>query len=146
MPHLNNAFQDRAWWFKELKQRGGKFDAMALSHYPQTEASKTPVQVNSEAITSIKKMMVEPTLAGIPVIIAEVGVKAGQESSSAAILQAFMDEVRNLSVCKGVFYWEPEVYGGWKPAVYNTLGWGPYDMGAFTSDGRPSSIMNAFKH
>ncbi len=146
MPHLNNAFQDRAWWFKELKQRGGKFDAMALSHYPQTEAGKTPVQVNSEAITSIKKMMVEPTLAGLPVIIAEVGVKAGQESSSAAVLQAFMDEVRNLSVCKGVFYWEPEVYGGWKPAVYNTLGWGPYDMGAFTSDGRPSSIMNAFKH
>lgn len=146
MPHLNNAFQDRAWWFKELKQRGGSFDAMALSHYPQTESGKTADQVNAAAINSIKKMAAESTLAGIPVIIAEVGVKVSTESASAAVLQSFMDEVRKLSVCKGVFYWEPEVYGGWKPAVYNSLGWGSYGMGAFTSDGRPSSIMNAFKH
>ena len=81
----------------------------------------------------------------MPVFVSEVGVKVSTESASAALLKSFMEGVSGISACKGVFYWEPEVYGWWKPAVYNSLGWGSYDMGAFTSDGRPSSIMNAFK-
>ena len=36
MVHLNNAFDDNDWWFKEMKAAGLKFDAIALSHYPQT--------------------------------------------------------------------------------------------------------------
>jgi len=35
--------------------------------------------------------------------------------------------------CKGVFYWEPEC----KPSQYK--------LGAFTEDGRPTRIMDAFK-
>ena len=35
--------------------------------------------------------------------------------------------------CKGVFYWEPEC----KPSQYR--------LGAFTEDGRPTVIMEAFK-
>ncbi|MBO4671293.1 MAG: glycosyl hydrolase 53 family protein [Bacteroidales bacterium] len=142
MPHINNAWDDNSWWFKEFKTRGGLFDAIALSHYPQTESKLTPEQVNSSALTRIAALA---ATYGVPVYVAEVGVKPATESASAAVLQAFMDGVRNIPACKGVFYWEPEVYGGWKPAVYSTLGWGSYDMGAFRSDGRPSSIMNVFK-
>ena len=142
MPHLNNAWEDNAWWFKELKGRGGKFDAIALSHYPQTEPKMTPEQMNTTAVSRIKALA---STYGVPVIVSEVGVKPATESASAAVLKSFMDEVLKIPACKGVFYWEPEVYGGWKPAVYSSLGWNSYDMGAFTSDGRPSAIMNAFK-
>ena len=36
MPHLNNAFDSpsNTWWLSNLKSQGGKFDAIALSHYP----------------------------------------------------------------------------------------------------------------
>lgn len=142
MPHLNNAYEDNDWWFKELKGRGGKFDAIALSHYPQTNSKMTPEQMNANAVSRIKSLA---ATYGVPVFVSEVGVKPATESASAAVLQAFMDEILKIANCKGVFYWEPEVYGWWKPAVYNSLGWNAYDMGAFTSDGRPSSIMNAFK-
>ena len=31
------------------------------------------------------------------------------------------------------------------PAVYGTLGWNAYDMGAFTTDGKATGVMEAFK-
>ena len=140
MPHINNAYDDNDWWFKELKARSCQFDAIAVSHYPQTNSKMTPEQMNANAIARIKALSASY---GVPVIVTEIGVKQGTEAESAAVLQQFMKEA--VSVCKGVFYWEPEVYGWWKPAVYSSLGWNAYDMGAFTDDGRPSSIMNAFK-
>lgn len=142
MPHLNNAWEDNAWWFKNFKSHGAKFDAIALSHYPQTESKMTPEQVNSNALTRIAAL---GAACAVPVYVSEVGVKPATEQASAAVLQAFMDGVRAIPACKGVFYWEPEVFGGWKPAVYSSLGWGSYDMGAFASDGRPTAIMNVFK-
>ena len=142
MPHLNNAYDDNDWWFKELKAQGGKFDAIALSHYPQGNSKFTPEQMNSKAAGRIQALA---STYNVPVIVSEVGVKSETESASAQVLQSFMDSIRQIASCKGIFYWEPEVYGWWKPAVYSSLGWNAYDMGAFTSDGRPSSIMNAFK-
>ena len=47
--------------------------------------------------------------------------------------------------CKGVFYWEPQEYGWWKPAIYEKLGWDAYNMGAFTMEGRPAAAMKAFE-
>lgn len=141
MPHLNNAWEDNSWWFKELKAKGAKFDAIALSHYPQTESKMTAEQVNAAAVGRISALA---ATYGVPVYVSEVGVKISTEKASADVLKSFMDQVRKIPSCKGVFYWEPEVYGGWKPAVYGSLGWNAYDMGAFLADGRPSSIMNAF--
>ncbi len=141
MPHLNNAYDDNDWWFKEFKSHGCKLDAIALSHYPQTNSKMSAQQMNSAAISRIRALA---SAYGVPVIVSEVGVKV-KDSASPAILKSFVDDVRKLDACKGVFYWEPEVYGWWKPAVYSSLGWNAYDMGAFTDDGRPSEIMNAFK-
>ena len=38
MPHINNAFDvsHASWWFSSFKAQGGKFDMIALSHYPPT--------------------------------------------------------------------------------------------------------------
>ena len=143
LAHLNNAFEDNAWWFEQIKAAGGKFDAIALSHYPQTEKDRTPEQCNSLAVSRINALIAK---FNVPVMVAEVGVKTpANETLAAQVLSSFMKEIQKVGRCTGVFYWEPEVYGGWKPAVYNSLGWNAYDMGAFTSDGKASSVMDAFK-
>jgi hypothetical protein len=33
----------------------------------------------------------------------------------------------------------------WKPAYYSDLVWDAYEMGAFTTDGKPTIILDAFK-
>ena len=90
-------------------------------------------------------------------IVSEVGVKtSADEATAARVLSEFMAEAKKIGQCKGVFYWEPEVYGGWKPAIYSLpdqiykyagerTTWGAYDMGAFLAGGKASSVMNAFK-
>ena len=143
MPHIDNAYKDNVWWFKKLQEQGQKFDAIALSHYPQNSGNGTPEACNNSAVSQIRLLY---STFRVPVYVAEVGVKVKSEAASATLLKSFMDAVKTVQGCKGVFYWEPEVDGSWKPAVYNGLGWGAYDMGAFTTDGRPTSIMNAFKH
>lgn len=137
--HLNNAYQDRSWWVTELKNRGGKLDYIGLSHYPQDPSA--PENCNALAIAGMKKMYATHT---IPVMISEIGVKTqNNETAAAQCVKEFMTEVKKLSFCSGVFYWEPEVYDWWKPAIYKSLGWGAYDSGAFRSDGKPSTVMDA---
>ena len=152
--HLNNAYDENAWWFEQVRTAGGKFDAIALSHYPQAETQFTAQQYNAKAITQIKALISKFNL---PVIISEVGVKTNaNETLAAQVLSEFMTEAKKIDKCAGVFYWEPEVYGGWKPAVYGNADqiqkytgkketWGAYDMGAFMADGKASGVMDAFK-
>ena len=149
MPHIDKAFDlsNDNWWLSNFKKQGGKFDMIALSHYPQ-ESWNGKVQIpwetaNSQAINNIKAFA---SSMGVPIIISEVGVKTPANATLAAqVLSGFMTEVKKIAKCKGVFYWEPEVDGKWKPAVYGTLGWNAYDMGAFTSDGKATGVMDAFK-
>ena len=142
MPHLNNAYEDNAWWFKQIKEAGATFDAIALSHYPQAESKFTAEAYNQKAVAQVKALY---STFKVPVFISEVGVKAARNDAAATLL-SFMDAVKDFSGCAGVFYWEPEVYGNWKPKVYNALGWNAYDQGAFAADGRPLAIMDAFNH
>lgn len=153
MPHLNNAFEDNNWWFQQIKAAGGKFDAIALSHYPQTEKDYTAAQLNQKAVDQCKKLY---STYKIPVIISEVGVKTpASEAEAKNVLESFMTEIRKVSGVTGVFYWEPEVDGSWKPAVYSDKAaiqkytgksetWNAYGMGAFTSAGKPTSVMDVF--
>ena len=141
MPHLPNAYQDNAWWFTELKNNGCQFDMIALSHYPQSESKMTPAEYNAEAVKQIKALH---STFKVPVMVSEVGVKTpDNEAVAASVLKDFMQAIRAVDGCSGAFYWEPEVYGWWKPAVYNSLGWGAYGMGAFLTGGKPSSVMDA---
>lgn len=145
MPHLNHAYEDNAWWLDRLRQNGGKFDMIALSHYPQADNdAMTWQQLNSTAIQRIGQLAER---FGVPVLVAELGARQNDEAEAARVVYDFMRQARNLpvSTCAGVFYWEPEVYGGWKPQVYNQWGWGAYDMGAFTTSGRPAAALDAFK-
>ncbi|MBR4756125.1 MAG: glycosyl hydrolase 53 family protein [Bacteroidales bacterium] len=152
--HIANAFSAGdydGWFFKEFKEAGGKFDIIGLSHYPMSESGKSWSQMNSLAVASIKTLAARNSC---KVMVCEVGVPPGS-SESASCLGAFMDSVKGLgpSVCAGVFYWEPEVDGKWKPAIYSKAGlvcngWGAYGMGAFSSSGKTfkpiASILGHF--
>lgn len=147
--HIDNAYQDNTWFFDKLKAAGGKFDMIGLSHYPMTNESMTWKAMNSAAVLNIKTLAAKY---GCKVMVCEVGVKAASASEIATSTQCmteFMNSVKSLSVCAGVFYWEPQVDGKWRPSIYEKpdRNWGAYNMGAFTSDGSalsPTSIMSAF--
>ena len=162
MPHLNNAFDASyaSWFFSSLKDQGGKFDMVALSHYPQ-EAWDGKTQLNA-ATANARAIAAIRTLAGsplkVPVMVAEVGVKRpDNEATAKSVLKGFVDEVKKISGCAGVFYWEPEVDGSWRPEVYTKTDelkrltgqsqsgwWIAYRMGAFTTGGKPTSVMDVF--
>lgn len=140
--HIDNAWDDQNWWFKKFRSNGGKMDMIGLSHYPQTHDTKTWQEMNDLAIAHIAQW---GKTYGVDVMVCEVGVKPYQEALAATVIKDFVSRAKAIEQCAGIFYWEPQVYGGWKPAVYATLGWTPYDMGAFRTDGKPSTVMDAFK-
>lgn len=161
MPHLNNAYaaQDNTWWLDNFKAQGGKMDMIALSHYPQSGekldgVTLTPAQMNQYALSYIRTAI---ATYGVPVMVSEVGVKTkANEATAKSVLQSFVDGARGISKCAGVFYWEPEVDGVWKPEIYGLpaeltrytgtvqTAWGPYDQGAFTSSGQPTAVLDVF--
>ena len=113
-----------------------------------TNSQMTWKAMNSAAILNIKTLA---SKYGCKVMVCEVGVKApaSEIATSTQCLTDFMNSVKSLSVCAGVFYWEPQVDGKWKPSIYekSDRNWGAYSMGAFTSDGStfsPTSILSAF--
>ena len=143
MVHIDNAYEDNNWWFDKFKAAGGKFDMIGLSHYPQVaDKASGWKEANSLALKHIEELAARYN---VPVMVSEVGVIA-EDSGADACLKEFMEGARKISQCKGVFYWEPQVYNGWRPKVYREVfGWGAYNMGGFTKEGRPAAFMEMFK-
>lgn len=143
--HIDNAWDNNDWWFNKFKAAGGKMDIIGLSHYPQTHDTKGWQEMNNLALAHISKWA---KAYGKPVMVCEVGVKSvANETLAATVLTDFMNRVKKLDDCLGVFYWEPQVYNWWKPAIYSTFtpAWDAYEMGAFRANGRPASAMKAFE-
>ena len=138
--HVDNAYEQRDWFWQALKEHGGKWDMIGLSHYPMMSAwngGKSWQEMNQLAEENIRRLIGQWHC---PVMIAEVGMFANNEES-VQVMTDFIGRIQAIDSCAGIFYWEPEVYGGWRPAEYIPLGWGSYDMGAFTKDGGPSEVL-----
>lgn len=138
--HIDNAYERRDWFWSNLAAHGGKWDMIGLSHYPMMSAwngGKSWQEMNQLAGQNIRRLISDWKC---PVMIAEVGMFANDPTSE-IVMADFVERVSVIDSCAGIFYWEPEVYGGWRPQEYIPLGWGSYDMGAFTPDGRPSEVM-----
>lgn len=128
--HIDNAWDDQTWWFDQFLKAGGKMDMIGLSHYPQTHETKKWEEMNRLALEHVSQWAAKYK---VKVMVAEVGVKRSN-ATSPQVLKEFMNKAKAMEQCAGVFYWEPESYG-----------WNSYDMGAFTDEGKPSAIMDAFK-
>ena len=138
--HVDNAYEQRDWFWESMQAYGGKWDMIGLSHYPMMSAwngGKSWQEMNELAEANIKRLIAQWHC---PVMIAEVGMFAN-DTASATVMADFIQRITAIDSCAGIFYWEPQVYGGWRPAEYIPLGWGSYDMGAFTPDGRPNEAM-----
>ncbi|MBQ3632753.1 MAG: glycosyl hydrolase 53 family protein [Paludibacteraceae bacterium] len=146
--HVDNAFMYRDWFFRAMEEHGGLFDMIGLSHYPMmSEWSGIPwEEANRRAEENIRALI---QTFHKPVMIAEVGMLNWGEGAvydsvaalSDAVMTDFMGRIAPIDSCVGIFYWEPQVYSGWRPAEYIPLGWGSYNMSSFTPEGQPSPAL-----
>ena len=138
--HVDNAYEQRDWFWKSMSEHGGRWDMIGLSHYPMMSAwngGKSWQEMNELAEANIKRLIHDWHC---KVMIAEVGTFAN-DPTSVSVMADFIERIAAIDSCAGIFYWEPEVYGGWRPAEYIPLGWGSYGMGAFTEEGEPSETL-----
>ena len=138
--HVDNAYERRDWFWSNLAKHGGQWDIIGLSHYPMMSAwngGKSWQEMNELAENNIRHLIREWHC---PVMVAEIGMFA-DDPASATVMSDFVQRAAAIDSCAGIFYWEPQVYGGWRPAEYIPLGWGSYNMGAFTQEGRPNDAL-----
>ena len=138
--HIDNAYENNNWFFRSLKYYGGKFDMIGLSHYPMMKqwSGKDWDEMNELAAANIKLLHAE---FNCPIMVVEIGTMASTEEKAAEVILDFRQRVDTLDYMKGIFYWEPQVYNNWRPNEYIELGWGAYNMGAFTSKGQPNNAL-----
>lgn len=137
--HIDNAYMDNNWFYRTLLQNGGKFDMIGLSHYPMMKqwSGKDWLEMNQLAAQNIIQLHDEFQC---PVMVVEIGTYA-DALDAVDVIADFRRRVDTLEYMKGIFYWEPQVYGGWRPQEYIPLGWGSYHMGAFTAEGQPNDAL-----
>ena len=140
---------DLSWWFYSFKDNGGKVDMIGLSHYPmswnasgESAATNTGKQRNKSFMELAEKLH---TNFALPVMVVETGVYCEYTTGGKEVMEDLFEKCRNSDAVDGIFYWEPEQYNWWKPAIYTTIGWTNYNMCAFYNDGRPSPILDAFQ-
>lgn len=119
------------WLFDGLKNNGGKWDVIGMSLYPEPDKWKT---MNEACQTNIKDMI---SRYGSEVMICEVGMSWDAPEETKNFLTDIIAKAKAVGndKCLGVFYWEPQCYGGWNA----------YTKGAFDDSGRPTIALDAFK-
>lgn len=140
---------DLNWWFDAFMGKGGKTDAIGLSHYPMPwnaggEAAATALgKQRNAAFTALAEKLAQRY--ALPIMVVETGVYCEYTTGGKAVMEDLFQLCRKGGTIDGIFYWEPEQYGWWKPDIYTTIGWDSYNMCAFLDDGRPSPILDAFQ-
>lgn len=138
--HLDNGFHQPLYDsnLDTLRKYGAKWDIVGMSLYPYW-ALDSGLETDEEetidhCISNINHVWEKY---GTPCMIVETGFEV--DESRPEIMEKGRDQLariiresRATGHCLGIFYWEPECHPG------------QYKLGAFTSDGRPTVIMDAF--
>jgi len=131
--HVQNGYDNNLfrWLFDGLKANGGKWDVVGMSLYPSPYEWQ---QRNEQCLANISDMV---NRYESEVMICEVGMSWDQAPTAKLFLEDLIKKVRTLPAGKGlgVFYWEPQCYGGWKG----------YTLGAFDQAGKPTAALDAFR-
>lgn len=137
--------ENASWFFRDFRDAGGKFDMIGLSHYPtEDEWNSTAASATHSNINAAKSVKQAASSFGVPVMICETGFDVGKPVLASTIMKDLFDRMKAIPQCAGIFYWEPQVDGQWKPAYYNKVGWRAYGKGAFTAAGRPTAALAPF--
>ena len=115
------------WMFDGLKAAGAKWDVIGMSLYPEDNNWQ---KATDDCLANISTLA---TRYNKKVMICEIGMPWDSENA-AAMMQKMVDGCKAKTECLGIFYWEPECYGGWND----------YNKGAFDSNGKPTDALNAF--
>ena len=142
MVHLDNGFDKDLYDFNlgVLRDNGAKWDMIGMSLYPFWALDGGFRTDEDQTITDcIENIRYVSEKFGCDVMIVETGFYVDENDPErlergrrqlARVIRESINETDGR--CKGVFYWEPEC----KPSQYK--------LGAFTEDGRPTVIMDAF--
>ena len=153
--HLGGT-ENADWFFKDFRSAGGKFDMIGLSHYPtEAEWNSTASTATHSNVNAAKWTKEAAQKYGVPVMICETGFDVSKPALASTVMKDLFTRMKEIPECAGIFYWEPQVDGVWKPAWYETVtwtdeqgnihqGWGAYGMGAFTTSGHPTIALDAF--
>ncbi|MBO4906672.1 MAG: glycosyl hydrolase 53 family protein [Bacteroidaceae bacterium] len=136
--HHASGADNPSWFYTDFKKYGGKLDMIGLSHYPEAEWE----QDNTKLANAIRKMAITHR---VPIMVVETGYNSKNQDLASQVMTDLFTKVGDISLCAGIFYWEPEVFANWRPAYYTTIGWPSYSKGAFTSLGRPGKALDAFR-
>ena len=146
--HLDNGYDNGlyTWFFDELKKNGGKWDLIGMSLYPYWTMQDKPEYTAEKTITDcVANIKAVSARYGCDVMLVETGMECadnqGKLAGETVLQEGYKQLARILKECRdntdgrcrGVFYWEPEC----KPSQYR--------LGAFTEDGKPTVIMDAFQ-
>ncbi|MBK9578085.1 MAG: glycosyl hydrolase 53 family protein [Fibrobacteres bacterium] len=131
--HVSNGFDNSLfrWIFDGLKSNGTQWDVVGMSVYPEPATWRS---TESQVLANMKDMV---SRYGKQVVISEVGMAMASADSGYALLKKLQADVASLTngAGLGVFYWEPQAYGGWQG----------YLLGAFDDSGKPTKTMQAFR-
>lgn len=153
--HLGGT-ENADWFFKDFRSAGGKFDMIGLSHYPtEAEWNSSASNATHSNVNAAKWTKEAAQKFGVPVMICETGFDVSKPALASTVMKDLFTRMKDIPECAGIFYWEPQVDGVWKPTWYNTVtwtdeqgnthqGWGAYGMGVFTTTGRPTAALDAF--
>ncbi|MGL1886882.1 MAG: glycosyl hydrolase 53 family protein [Reichenbachiella sp.] len=127
--HISNGWDNALfqWNIGGIIANGGQFDMIGMSLYVEPGNYQT---LNDQCIYNIEDMI---STYGKEVMICEVGMRSDEAATSKAFLSDILSRSESVGA-SGVFYWEPQVYNGWKG----------YGLGAWQEDGRPSIALDAF--
>lgn len=142
MVHLDNGFDKDLYDFNlgVLKAGGAKWDMIGMSLYPywaieggyrdDAETTISDCLDNIRYVSSTYDCDVMIVETGFLVDESRPEVMEEGRRQLARVIRECIEETDGR--CKGVFYWEPQC----RPSQYK--------LGAFTEDGRPTVIMDAF--
>ena len=120
--------------FDGLKANGAKWDIIGMSVYPywdqREKAEKNDAGTLKHALKNMKRLVKK---FGTPVMVVETGYEAARPEEGRRFMEKLISACQEMDGrCVGVFYWAPELEHH-------------YPLGAF-KDGRPTAIMEAFRH
>lgn len=139
--HIDNGYDSGLydWFFGLMKSGGARYDIIGMSLYPSYAGNDWKGTVDR----CIANMKAVNSKFGKPVMLCEIGFPVNEPARSEEAIRYILDNTEDTEFCQGVFYWEPQTDGVWKPANYAALGWNAYGLGAF-SNGRPTSALDPF--
>ena len=116
------------WMFDGLKCNGGKWDVIGMSLYPDSTTWKDET---TECLSNMKTLVERYNC---KVMVCETGM-SWDDANAGNFMTTLVSGAKDVDGCLGVFYWEPECYGGWQG----------YTKGAFNDQGYATSVLDVFK-